>query len=407
MNPFEIPEFGPLSGVKVIISGLTVAGPFAASMMADFGADVIYVESPHAMDQFRVNDTKGFLNKERRNQRAIVLDLTKPEGKEVFLKLVKDADIFIENSKAGAWDARGLTDEVLWETNARLVIAHVTGFGLTGDPDYLKRGSYDAIGQAFSGYMNINGEPEPGLPAPASAFMGDYVTAMLASWSCLAAYIKALKTGKGESIDCAQYEALLMVQGSFPSDWFTYQVERKRAGAKNPMFSGSKPFRCKDGYVYTFILGFGAMKKALPLFGLEFGSEYFPADQYGPYKGTPGGDLLDEKMDAYCADKTVEEVERVFNQNGIVCSTIMTYQQMEDHPHYTARGSLMEWDAFEGGKVKGPAITPRLKNNPGKVWRKAPHYGQDNEQVLTELGYSEEQIKDLYSKEVLKQDPNY
>ena len=192
MNPFEIPEFGPLSGVKVIISGLTVAGPFAASMMADFGADVIYVESPHAMDQFRVNDTKGFLNKERRNQRAIVLDLTKPEGKEVFLKLVKDADIFIENSKAGAWDARGLTDEVLWEANARLVIAHVTGFGLTGDPDYLKRGSYDAIGQAFSGYMNINGEPEPGLPAPASAFMGDYVTAMLASWSCLAAYIKAL-----------------------------------------------------------------------------------------------------------------------------------------------------------------------------------------------------------------------
>jgi len=141
----EVPKFGPLTGIKVLSCGLSTSAPYSAAMMADFGADVIFVESPIVKDQYRTTDSMSYLNKERRNHRAMVLNVAKPEGQEVLLNLVKDADIFIENSKAGAWDKRGLADEVLWQANPKLVILHITGYGLTGDPEYLKRGSYDAI----------------------------------------------------------------------------------------------------------------------------------------------------------------------------------------------------------------------------------------------------------------------
>ncbi|MHB8074755.1 CoA transferase [Desulfosporosinus fructosivorans] len=404
MKSSEIPKFGPLSDVKVISFGLSVAGPYAAAMMADFGADVIFIESPIVKDQFRTTDTLGLLNKERRNQRTMVLNITDPEGKEIFLKLIKDADIFIENGKAGAWNKRGLPDEVLWQTNPKLVITHVSGFGQTGDPEYLSRGSYDSIGQAFSGFMNMNGEPAPGVPAPAPAYMGDYVAAMQASWASLAAYINAQKTGKGESIDCAQFEALLMIQAAYPSDWMSYNFERKRAGSSNPSYAGCQPYQCKDGYIYIFFLSTLTHKKGLPLLGLEFGTAEFPVENYVTMKGTPSGDLLNQRLTEYCAGRTVMEAEKELNDHGVVSSAILNYEQMKEHPHYKARGVFTEWDGIEGKKVKGPAISPRLKNNPGQIWRAAPNYGMDNEDILEELGYAPEKIKELYEKNILKQD---
>ena len=147
----EVPRFGALEGVKVVSSGISVAGPYAASMMADQGADVTFVESPFIKDQVRTTITPSFLDRERRNHKTMALDMKQEKGREVFLKLIAEADIFVENSKAGAWAKRGFSDEVLWEVNPKLVICHVSGFGQTGLPEYLERGSYDTIGQAMSG----------------------------------------------------------------------------------------------------------------------------------------------------------------------------------------------------------------------------------------------------------------
>ncbi|MGV8057349.1 MAG: L-carnitine CoA-transferase [Smithellaceae bacterium] len=404
MKSSEIPKFGPLSGVKVISCGLSVAGPYGAAMMADFGADVIYIESPMVRDQFRTTDSPSYLNKERRNQRAMVLNIIEAEGKEIFLKLIKSADIFIENSKAGTWDKRGLSDEVLWSVNPKLIISHVSGFGLTGDPEYLNRGSYDSIGQAFSGYMNINGEPDPGPPAPAPAYAGDYFCAMLSSWACLAALFNVQKTGKGESIDCAQFEALQTVQAGYQSDWLNYKYPRKRAGASNPTYAGCQTYKCKDGWIYVFFLSILTLKKGLPLFGLKYGTPEFPEGEYVAFKGTPAGELLHQKLTEYCASKTILEAEKELNDHGVTSSAVLSYEQMADHPHYKARGVFTEWEGILGDKVKGPAVVPRLKNNPGKIWRAAPHYGMDNDDILKELGYTDEQIKKYYEKGLLKKD---
>jgi len=199
---------------------------------------------------------------------------------------------------------------------------------------------------------------------------------------------------------------MLSIQAGFPSDWINYGIERKRAGSESPTFAGCKPYKCKDGeYIYIFFLSTNTLKKGLPLLGLEFGSSEFPEDKYAVFKGTPGGDLLDAKLTEFCAEHTVMDAEKILNDNGIVSSAIVTYKTMQDHPHYKARGVFMEYDAFEGGKFVAPALCPRFKNNPGQVWRKAPSYGLDNEDILEELGYAPEKIKELYMKNILKQDP--
>lgn len=403
METIEVPEFGPLSGVKVISAGVSVAGPFAASMLADFGADVTFVESPFIKDQFRTNDSHGFLNKERRNQKAIALDVRKPAGHEAFSKLIADSDIFIENSKAGSWTKRGFSDETLWEINPRLVIVHVSGFGQTGDPEILKRGSYDSIGQAMSGFMNLNGEPD-GLPMQAPAYIGDYVAALHAVFGALAAYINAQKTGVGESVDVAQYETMLNCIGSFVSDYLCYDIDRKRSGAMNPTFAGCGSYKCKDGYIYVFYLSTNVLKGGLPLLGLEFGSELFPEDKYAVWKDAPGAEVLEERLKEFCASRTVLEAEREFNEHNVTAQGINDWQHLVDNPQVQARGSIIEWDAIEGGKVKGAALCPRMTKNPGKVWRRASHYGEDNEAVMKSLGYDDQQIADMYSEGILAQD---
>ncbi|MGV8057832.1 MAG: L-carnitine CoA-transferase [Smithellaceae bacterium] len=404
MKTSEVPKFGPLSGIRVVSCGISVAGPYGGAMMADFGADVIFIESPMIKDHFRTTDSPSYINKERRNQRAMVLNMAKPEGKEAFLKLIKTADIFIENSKAGQWDRRGLSDEVLWGVNPKLVISHVSGFGLTGDPEYLARGAYDSIGQAISGYMNINGNPEPEPPTQAPAYAGDYFCAMLSSWACLAAYIKAQQTGKGESIDCAQFEALHTVQAGFQSDWLNYKFPRKRAGASNPSYAGCQTYKCKDGWIYVFFLSLLTHIHGLPLFGLKYGTPEYPEGQYCTFKGTPAGDELHKRITEFCASRTIMEAEKELVDHHITANAVLSYEQMEDHPHYKARGVFTEWEGIQGDMVKGPAVIPRLKNNPGKIWKAAPHYGADNNDILKELGYTDEQIKKFYDMELIKKD---
>lgn len=180
----DIPQFGQLSGLKVLSTGTVVAQPYAAMLMAEAGATVIHVESTLAPDTCRA--IKYAWNQEHRNELAMALNIPSPEGREIFLKLIRWADIWMESSNGGTYQKWGLTDEYLWEHNPKLVIVHVSGFGQEGDPQYVSRASYDAIGQAFGGYMFINGMPEPNPPMRAVPYTCDYVTALNACWAALA-----------------------------------------------------------------------------------------------------------------------------------------------------------------------------------------------------------------------------
>ncbi|MDO5033758.1 MAG: CoA transferase, partial [Eubacteriales bacterium] len=187
------PSFGCLDGVKVVYAAVELACPKAADLMADWGADVTWLENTGAGDTIR--DTAYIKQAERRNQRSVALNYFSEEGKKIFLEMIKDADIFMEASKGGTWARKGITDEVLWEINPKLVIVHISGFGQTGDPKMVKRAAYDLTVMAYSGIIMQNGTPEqPMLPGP---YAGDYFNTLMICSSALAARYKAEKTGKG------------------------------------------------------------------------------------------------------------------------------------------------------------------------------------------------------------------
>jgi len=398
----EVPVFGNLDGVKVLSTGAAVAQPHAAELMAEAGATVIHVENGVAPDVTR--GIKYAFSSEHRNQLMMSLNIPTPEGKEIFLKLIQWSDIWMESSKGGTYSSWGLTDEYLWEHNPKLIIVHISGFGQTGLPEYVERASYDAIGQAFGGYMFINGMPEPNPPMRTNVYTCDYVSALTGCWSALAALWKAEKTGRGESIDVAQFEVLMRIQTHYPMTYLNDKRLLQRLGNADPMGPGYNVFRCKDdNYVFIAFFGSGVMRRGLPLLGLDKDPDFPPGIQLALW-GTPAGPKLEKALLEYCSAHTADEVDKNMMEVGVPCSKVMNIELAAEDPHYQAREVFVEWDDSEYGTVQGVGVVPKFKNNPGKIWRGAPLYGADNDDILTELGYGEKQIAEFYEKRIISKD---
>ena len=222
-----------LAGMRVLSAGSIVAMPFAATMLADFGAEVIHIERPGMGDSLRglAPFAKGKEGgkvstswaQDSRNKLSLSLELNlkHPEVKELFFDLIKESDVFMENM---VWlEKLGIYDEDILKVNPKIVIAHVSGYGrpqFGGLPEYCDRASYDMIGQAFSGWMYLNGDPDR-EPTVAKPWLNDYVSAMMTTFGVLSAYINAQKTGKGQVVDIAQFES----QAKFMSDTYaTYTM---------------------------------------------------------------------------------------------------------------------------------------------------------------------------------------
>ena len=177
--------------------------------------------------------------------------------------------------------------------------------------------------------------------------------------------------------------------------------EYERAGARNPKYGGWQPFQCKDGDIYVVPAGPSVYNKGLPWLGIEIGNETFPADWQFVPRGTKADEIMSAALAKFCAERTVAEADRELNAHSIYASPIMTHQMMLENPHYKARGTIAEWEDSDGKRIKGPAPVFKFKNNPGKIWRGAPKYGQDNEVVLKRLGFSEEEIKNMYEIKIV------
>ncbi|NLI91293.1 MAG: carnitine dehydratase [Peptococcaceae bacterium] len=402
MKKNEIPKFGNLQGVKVITTGSAIAAPFVGSLFAEQGADVIYIESAVYPDMFRMFGDAFTV--EHRNQRTIAMDIPSPEGKEILLQMVKWCDVLVENSKGGTWAKWGLTDEILWSVNPKLVIAHVSGFGQTGDPAYITRGSFDPIGQAFSGFMAINGEPDPAPPYAAKPFTCDFITALTAGFACMAALYRARETGVGESIDVAQYETLARLQGNFLTEGLNNGKQPPRMGNKDLRAALENVQKCKDGnWVMLAIGGAAVFKRVEKLWGLADDPDF--AEPHGVIFKTDGprAEKFVKAAVEFCQSHTAEEVDRILNEHQVPCSVIMTYDMMLNNPQYKARETIAEFhDPITDRMVKGVAPIPRYKNNPSQIFRGGPTYGMDNEDILGEFGYGDEEIKALYEKGVIK-----
>ncbi|OED45114.1 L-carnitine CoA-transferase [Endozoicomonas sp. (ex Bugula neritina AB1)] len=388
------PEFGPLHGVSVVFSALEIAGPFPAQMMAEWGAEVIWIEHTKYDDTIRVQ--KNYRELSRRNLHSLSINIFSDEGKEAFLKLIETADIFIESSKGPAFARRGITDELLWEHNKSLVIVHLSGYGQYGDDNYINLPSYDHIACAFSGFLVQNGDQEqPMVPFPYTA---DYVGGFTVLSSALAALYNAKRTGEGESIDVAMYESLLRVSQYYMADYFNNGTLYPRpTKGKDPTQVGCGVYRCSDGFITMAWVGGPQVKRLLELLKMDhiLGTEEFPEGIPGIRADSSVGSDLEAKLDALFIEKTIEETLELMQSMGVAVTKMLTIPELEDHPQYVARENIVEWETMSGEKTKGANVIPKFKKNPGQIWRGMPSRGMDSAAILSDLGYSDQEIHGL------------
>lgn len=395
------PDFGTLSDLKVVSASSSLAGPFIATILAEYGADVVWVENADAPD-FTRGTPNWQCEGERRNCRDIALKLRHPQGREALLRLIDDADIFIESSKGGQFDRLGMSDEVLWGRNPKLVIGHVSGFGQTGVPEYVQRPSFDAIGQAFSGYLHENENPYS-PPYAVGQFASDYTTSLYTGMALLAAWHKARVTGIGDSIDATQYEYMLRTS-IYGIDWFTNKKTFPTAGEQN-INAGWGAYKCQDGYLFCCFNGAAVMKRGNELLGLPYGTDVFPEGSSTWSIETEAGKIFLETLEKWLSGRLVADAEAEMLSRSIPVSRINTFADVENDPHVQARGDIIEWESVKGTKIRAVAPMPKFAKHPAQVWGPCPAFGQHNDEILGELGFSEEEIKGMYEEGVVRNDP--
>jgi len=261
-----------------------------------------------------------------------------------------------------------------------LVITHVSGYGQSGHPDYLGRASYDMIGQAFGGLMNLTGFADPEPPVRAVPYTGDYITALFALWSSLAAYIHRQRTGRGQVVDVAQYEAVHALLGGTMVQYFQTGVVRERSGNKSPNFQPYDAFRASDGWIVL-----GAYGPVFDRVCRVIGADRAECAAAATSVSSPEGLAFDARLRDWIGARPVADVVEAFNREKVPCCQVMTSADMATDPHYRAREVHAEWDDPQVGPVRGTGATPQFSETPGRVWRGSVPVGNDNELIYRDL----------------------
>lgn len=411
------PAFGPLTGMRVLCNGTIIAAPFAASLLSDFGAEVIQIERPNLGDPARgqapqvVNGDKTisavFLqNGRNRLSFGLNTNMKYPESKEIFLSLIKNVDVWIENM---VWiDKLGITEEMLLEVNPRLIICHVSGFGrpkFGGDPEICDKPSYDPIGQAESGFMYLNGFADPQPVLMAATFINDYITATFAAFGIVTAYVNVQKTGQGQVIDVSQAEAGARVLDDNFSAWINAGWLKQRYGNKIPIFQPGNTYRTKDGK-YGLVGAYGRDVYERCLKSMDIDINEFPYLEAGGSPqavSSPLGQELERRVEAFVTNHDSQYLYENFKKYNVPFATARTAQEIYEDPHWHSRNNFIKYvDETLNKEVEAFGIVPKMSNTPGQVWRGAPTLGQDTEAILRQLlGYSDSEIAGFKGKGII------
>jgi formyl-CoA transferase len=394
---------GPLTGLKVVELGQLIAGPFAAKTLADFGADVVKIEPPGAGDPLRhwrllKNGTSVWWQVQSRNKRSVVLDLRHPEGQDIVRKLAAEADVLIENFRPGAMEGWGLDPQKLIEANPRLVVLRISGYGQTGP--YRDRPGFGVVGEAMGGLRHLTAEPGR-VPVRVGVSIGDTLASLHGVIGILMALHERQKSGQGQVIDIALYEAVFNCMESLLPEYSAFGAVRGPAGSALPGIAPTNAYLCGDGG-YALIAGNGdsIYKRLMAAIGREdLGNDPALADNAGRVKRV---EEIDAAIGAWTKSRTVDEVLKVLAEASVPAGRIYTIADIAADPHYAARGMLQQLRLDDGDTITVPGIVPKLSRTPGGQHRQAPRLGQDSEAVMRELGLTEEQIAGLKSRGVIK-----
>jgi formyl-CoA transferase len=374
---------GALDGIRVLDLSQWLAGPAAAALLGDFGADVIMVELPAtgaAPSDGPGSRSPGF-PVTNRNKRSITLDVRAPRGREVFLELVKLSDVIVENFRPGTLERWNLGPDVLCAVNPRLVLLRSSGFGQNGP--YTARAAFNPVGLAFGGMTYLNGWPDrPPLRDGVTA--GDYSTALFNALGGVAALLRRDLDGLGQVVDTAMFECALRLTGDALAVRSALGIRRERAGGESPLYPSSLTVEAVDGrFVAVSSARWDDFAEALDRLGRPRTSD--PA-------------RVREEIAKLAWALEADEAVRALRGAGLAASAVNSVADLIREPHLWRRGDLVRCSSPELGEIVTQGIVPRLSRTPGRLAGWSPRPGSDNEAVLgTLLGYTPEQIRRVTS----------
>ena len=393
---------GALTGLKVVELGQLIAGPFAAKTLADFGADIIKIEPPGAGDPLRQwrllkEGTSVWWQVQSRNKRSLALDLRQSEAQAVVRKLIIEADVLIENFRPGAMESWGLGPDALLELNPGLIILRISGYGQTGP--YKDKPGFGVVAEAMGGLRHLSAEPGR-LPVRVGVSIGDTLASLHGVIGILMALREKQRSGLGQVIDVALYEAVFNCMESLLPEYSAFGAVRGPAGSALPGIAPSNAYLCKDGKC-ALIAGNGdsIFKRLMMAIGRDdLAVDPTLTDNAGRVKRV---EEIDAAIGAWTSKLNVAEVLAVLDQAAVPAGRIYTVEDIAADPHYLARGMLAEVSMSDGSILKVPGMVPKLSRTPGQHRRNAPSLGQDTNAVLLDLGITEDQISEMKKRGIV------
>ena len=396
--------FGPLSDIRVVEMGQLIAGPFCGQLMADFGAEVIKIEPPGEGDPMRAWGAAKTGGKALwfpvigRGKKSVTLDLRKPEGQEMARQIIAKADILIENFRPGALERWGLGYDVLSALNPGLIMVRVSGYGQTGPKS--TRAGFGSIGEAVGGLRYVVGDPAT-PPSRMGISIGDTAAATYGCLGAMMALHARERTGKGQIVDTAIYEAVLAMMESMVTEFDVAGFIRERTGAILPKIAPSNVYPAKDGI--SIIIG-ANQDSVFRRLCEAMGRPELADDPR--YAGHTARGVNQEELDALIGDWTVtvdsEELEVLLEEHGIPASRIYRAPEMLSDPHFQARESIVRVPHKDYGNIAMQNVMPHLSGTPGKVRGVGPELGEHNDDIYRGLlGLSADRVAELAKSGVI------
>ena len=395
------PSAGPLAGIKVVELGTLIAGPYCARLLAEFGADVVKVETPGEGDPLRKwrklhEGNSLWWYAQARNKRSVAVNLKEPEGQEVVRRLVREADILVENFRPGALEKWGLGYEGLSRDNPRLVMVRLSGFGQTGPNK--DRPGFGAIGESMGGMRYITGYPDR-APVRVGISIGDSLAAMFGVIGALMAMHHRTKSGRGQVVDVALYEAVFAMMESMLPEYGMGGFVRERSGAALPGIVPSNTYPCKDGkYVVIGANADSIFKRMMRAIGRsDLAEDPALASNDGRVRRT---EELDRVIGDWTSRHGLDEVLEILERAEVPSGRIYSIADIAADLHYQARG-MIERHKLGGEELLLPGMVPKLSETPGATRWIGPRLGEHTDEVLCGLGYDPQAIAGLRSRGVV------
>jgi crotonobetainyl-CoA:carnitine CoA-transferase CaiB-like acyl-CoA transferase len=394
---------GPLQGIKVIEIGTLIAAPFAARLMAEFGAEVIKVEAPGEGDPIRKwrklhKGTSLWWYLQSRNKKSISINLKAPEGIALVKQLCADADVLIENMKPGALEKLGLGWDVLHALNPKLTMVRISGYGQTGP--YKDRPGFGAIGEAMGGIRYTTGEAG-GVPARVGVSLGDSLASLHAVMGALMSVLRVkMGNGDGQVVDVSLVESVFNLMESLVPEYDLLGHVRERSGGALPGIAPSNTYPTRDGS-YVVIAGNSnpIYKRLMHAIGRADMAE---DPQFAHNDGRAAQEkLIDAAIAGWTSSQSIDEVLAVLERAEVPAGRIYSVKDIVADPHYQARDMLLDTELPDGVHVKMPGIVPKLSETPGEVRWQGPTLGQHTDSVLAALGVAAAEIAALRQRGVV------